>query len=219
MKPILIAPSILSADFAFLQKDIEMVNQSEADWFHVDIMDGIFVPNISFGFPVMKALAKHARKPLDVHLMIQHPENYLKQFRDAGATRLTIHIELGDIVINHLQEIKSLGMKAGLAVNPGTPVAALNKFSGAFDQVILMSVEPGFGGQSFIPNTFEKLRDLKSIRKESNQLFVIEIDGGVTLANAPDLIEAGADILVAGNTVFAAANPVAVISKLKAGKK
>lgn len=214
MKPI-IAPSILSADFANLQRDIEMINNSEADWFHVDIMDGVFVPNISFGFPVMKAIQKHAKKPMDVHLMIVDPDRYLSAFKDAGANVLTVHLEACTHLHRTIQGIKSLGMKAGVALNPHTSAAALEDIIADLDLVCVMSVNPGFGGQKYIERTYAKVAKLKQMISESGSNALIEIDGGVDLKNAPKLVQAGANVLVAGNTVFGSADPVKTISELK----
>lgn len=213
--PSIIAPSILSADFANLQRDIEMINKSEADWFHVDVMDGMFVPNISFGFPVIKAIAKHAKKPLDVHLMIVDPDRYLQAFKEAGANVLSVHIEACNHLHRTLHAIKGLGMQAGVAINPHTSVKLLENIIEETDVVCMMSVNPGFGGQKFIENTYAKVSELKEmiIAKKSNAK--IEIDGGVDLNNVAKLLKAGADILVAGNTVFASANPSETIAKLK----
>ena len=211
----LIAPSLLSADFAELRRDVEMVNNSEADWLHVDIMDGVFVPNISFGFPVLKAVKKYARKPLDVHLMIAHPENYIEQFRDAGADHLTIHIELNLDFQKTVQKIKSLGMKAGIAVSPSTPITSLESIISEIDVVCLMSVNPGFGGQKFIPETFSKITELAKLISAKKSKALIEIDGGVTLENAAALIRSGANVLVAGNTVFGSAQPAETIAALR----
>jgi ribulose-phosphate 3-epimerase len=210
-----IAPSILSADFANLQRDVEMINRSQADWFHVDVMDGVFVPNISFGIPVIKAVHKHAKKPLDVHLMIVDPDRYIKDFKACGAELLTVHYEVCTHLHRTLQAIRSEGMKAGVAINPHTPVSVLTDILGDVDLVLLMSVNPGFGGQSFIENTFAKLGQLKAMRDERHLSFLIEIDGGVNDTNAAKLIHAGADVLVAGNYVFAASNPEDVIAGLK----
>jgi ribulose-phosphate 3-epimerase len=206
---------MLSADFGNLQRDTEMVNHSQADWFHVDIMDGVFVPNISFGFPVVKSLYKHAQKPLDVHLMIVQPERYIKAFKDAGAAVLTIHLEASTHLHRSLDQIRQEGMKAGVALNPHSPVHLLEDIITSCDLVCLMSVNPGFGGQSFIEHTYRKIAQLRSLIQASNSHCLIEIDGGVTLENAPLLLEAGADVLVAGNTVFGAANPGAMIAQLK----
>lgn len=211
----LIAPSVLSADFGNLQRDSEMLNRSEADWFHVDIMDGVFVPNISFGFPVVQVLNKHAQKPLDVHLMIVDPDRYISRFAEAGAHVLTVHIEACTHLHRTLQEIKNHKMKAGIALNPHTPASALSDIIADADLVCVMSVNPGFGGQKFIENTYRKVSELKELILQRNSNAKIEIDGGVTLDNAAALVKAGADILVAGNTVFAAPDPVAMISELK----
>lgn len=211
----LIAPSVLSADFGNLQRDSEMLNRSEADWFHVDIMDGVFVPNISFGFPVVQVLNKHAQKPLDVHLMIVDPDRYISRFAEAGAHVLTVHIEACTHLHRTLQEIKNHKMKAGIALNPHTPASALSDIIADADLVCVMSVNPGFGGQKFIENTYRKVSELKELILQRNSNAKIEIDGGVTLDNAAALVKAGADILVAGNTVFAAPDPVAMISQLK----
>ncbi len=211
----LIAPSVLSADFANLQNDIEMINRSEADWFHIDIMDGVFVPNISFGFPVMKAIQKHASKPLDVHLMIIDPDRYLLEFKQAGAENITVHIEACTHLHRTLHAIKDLGCRAGVAVNPHTPVTLLEDIIEDIDLVCLMSVNPGFGGQKFIENTYKKIRSLRSMASGRNDGLLIEIDGGVSNQNALKLIQAGADVLVAGNAVFSAADPISEISGLK----
>lgn len=215
-KDFLLAPSVLSADFANLQRDIEMINGSQADWFHIDIMDGVFVPNISFGFPVLKAISKHAQKPLDVHLMIVDPDRYLQAFKDAGAEVITVHIEACTHLHRTLQAIRDLGCKAGVALNPHTPVNQLVDIVECADLVCLMSVNPGFGGQKFIPSTYRKIQELRSLAIERNPALMIEIDGGVTLQNTPLLLEAGADVLVAGNTVFGASDPIQTISDLKA---
>jgi len=211
-----IAPSVLSADFANLQNDIEMINRSKADWFHVDVMDGVFVPNISFGMPVVKAIHKHAKKPLDVHLMIVDPDRYIQDFKACGAEILTVHFEACTHLHRTLQAIRNAGMRAGVAINPHTPVTALTDILSDVDLVLLMSVNPGFGGQSFIENTFNKLTQLKKLREEKGLSFLIEIDGGVNGTNADKLIHAGADVLVAGNFVFSSANPEATIEALKA---
>lgn len=210
-----IAPSILSADFGNLQRDIEMINSSEADWFHVDIMDGVFVPNISFGFPVLKSLKQHATKPLDVHLMIVDPDRYITQFAEAGAHVLSVHIEACTHLHRSIQSIKAAGMKAGVALNPHTSTALLEDLAGDIDLVCLMSVNPGFGGQSFIENTYRKIEQLKNMQAKHNVSFEIEIDGGVTLSNYKKLIDTGASVLVAGNTVFSTSHPIDTISKLK----
>ncbi len=210
-----IAPSILSADFANLQRDIEMINRSQADWFHVDVMDGVFVPNISFGMPVVKAVHKHATKPLDVHLMIVDPDRYIKEFKACGAEVLTVHYEACTHLHRTLQAIRAEGMKAGVAINPHTPVSVLTDILNDADLVLLMSVNPGFGGQSFIENTFSKLSQLKAMREERGLSFLIEVDGGVNDTNAAKLIHAGADVLVAGNYVFAASSPEEAIAGMK----
>lgn len=212
----LIAPSILSADFANLQRDCEMLNQSAADWFHVDIMDGVFVPNISFGFPVTKAIKKHAQKPLDVHLMIVDPDRYVKAFAEAGANNLSVHIEACTHLHRTLQYIKAEGMKAGVAVNPHTAISQLEDIIVDADLVCLMSVNPGFGGQKFIANTYRKIEQLKSMIIRTGSKALIEIDGGVDGGNAAKLVSLGADVLVAGNYVFSNPEPIKVIESLKA---
>ncbi|WP_256009745.1 ribulose-phosphate 3-epimerase [Desertivirga xinjiangensis] len=212
----LVAPSVLAADFGNLQRDIEMVNTSEADWFHVDIMDGVFVPNISFGFPVLEALSKHAKKPLDVHLMIVDPDRYLSQFKKAGAATITVHYEACTHLHRTVQAIKDLGCIAGVALNPHTPVSVLDDIIEDIDMVLIMSVNPGFGGQKFIQNTYRKIRTLKAMASGRNENLLIEIDGGVNSENAPLLLKAGANVLVAGNFVFSAAEPQKIISGLKA---
>jgi ribulose-phosphate 3-epimerase len=215
MKNTLIAPSVLAADFANLQRDIEMINNSEADWFHIDIMDGVFVPNISFGMPVLEAISKHAKKTIDVHLMIVDPDRYIKTFADLGSNILTVHYEACTHLHRTLQAIKAEGMKAGVALNPHTNVSLLEDVIKDIDMVCIMSVNPGFGGQSFIENTYKKVRDLKEIITRNNASTIIEIDGGVTSKNTVQLVEAGADVLVAGNFVFKAENPTETISELK----
>jgi ribulose-phosphate 3-epimerase len=211
----LIAPSILAADFANLQRDVEMMNNSEADWMHVDIMDGIFVPNISFGFPVMKAVKKYATKPLDVHLMIVDPDRYLKAFAEAGAYSITVHYEACPHLHRTVQAIKELGCKAAVAINPHTNVALLKDIIADLDMVLVMSVNPGFGGQKFIENTYTKISEVKALSAEVNPHLLIEVDGGVDLTNAAKLVEAGASVLVAGNSVFSSADQLSAIVSLK----
>lgn len=210
-----IAPSILAADFANLERDTKMINSSEADWFHIDIMDGVFVPNISFGIPVLAAIQKHAKKPLDVHLMIIDPDRYIETFADLGAAILTVHYEACDHLHRTLQKIKSCGMKAGVALNPHTPIASLDSIIQDIDLVCIMSVNPGFGGQSFIENTFEKVKELKKLINQHSSECLIEIDGGVTNTNYSELIACGANVLVAGSYVFKAENPAENIKLLK----
>lgn len=211
----LIAPSVLSADFGNLQRDVEMINNSQADWFHVDIMDGVFVPNMSFGFPVMKAIQKHAKKPLDVHLMIVDPDRYVKQFKEAGAHVLTVHYEACTHLHRTLQNIRAEGMKAGVAINPHTSVSLLENLVHDADLFLVMSVNPGFGGQKFIPNTYLKVRQLRRLLDETGSKAQIEVDGGVDLTNFRQLAEAGANVLVAGNAVFGTKDPVATIAEFK----
>ncbi len=211
----LIAPSILSADFANLQRDVEMINNSQADWFHVDVMDGMFVPNISFGFPVIKAIKKHAKKPLDVHLMIMDPDRYLQNFKDAGADILTVHYEVCPHLHRTIQAIKAMGMKAGVAINPHTPANLLSDIIADIDLVCVMSVNPGFGGQKFIENTYHKIMSLNEMIHAYKSKALIEIDGGVDMNNYKKLIDVGAKVLVAGNTVFSSTNPPKTIADLK----
>lgn len=215
MKNTLIAPSVLAADFANLQRDVEMINNSAADWFHIDIMDGVFVPNISFGMPVLAAINKHAKKTIDVHLMIVDPDRYIETFKNLGADILTVHYEACTHLHRSLQAIKAAGMKAGVAVNPHTNVSLLEDVINDIDLVCIMSVNPGFGGQSFIENTYKKVQQLKEIIVRNNATTLIEIDGGVTDKNATDLVKAGADVLVAGSFVFTAQDPIATIENLK----
>jgi len=212
---VLIAPSVLSADFGNLERDIKMINESKADWFHVDVMDGVFVPNISFGFPVLKAVKKHARKPLDVHLMIVNPDQYLAAFADAGASIISVHYEACTHLHRTIQKMRQLGILAGVAINPHTPVNVLSEVIASIDVVVLMSVNPGFGGQSFIRNTYNKTEELKNLIVQKNSGAKIEIDGGVDLKNAAELVRCGADILVAGNTVFSSTSPSNTIAILK----
>ena len=214
MKKHLIAPSVLAADFSNLQRDIEMINESDADWFHIDIMDGVFVPNISFGMPVLRDIKKHAKKTLDVHLMIVNPDQYIETFASLGADILTVHYEACTHLHRTIQAIKSTGMKAGIALNPHSSVNQLKDIIKDIDIVCLMSVNPGFGGQSFIENTFEKVKELKELIQSTGSDCQIEIDGGVTNKNAKKLVEVGANILVAGSYVFKSDNPTETISKL-----
>ena len=211
----LISPSFLSADFTNLEKEIKLMNNSEADWFHLDIMDGVFVPNITFGMPIISQIKKHAKKPLDVHLMIVQPERYIEDFKKAGADILTVHYEACTHLHRTVQQIKTLGMKPGVSLNPHTPVHVLENIIEEIDMVLLMSVNPGFGGQKFITNTYKKIRQLKDLCIKNRTKVQIEIDGGVDANNAKYLVESGADILVAGSYIFKSENPVETVSKLK----
>lgn len=211
----LISPSMLSGNFANLLPDIEMINNSAADWFHIDIMDGVFVPNISFGFPVMEAIKKHAKKPLDVHLMIVNPDRYIGVFKKAGADILTVHYEACTHLHRTVQAIKSENMEAGVALNPHTPILLLEDIIRDIDLVLIMSVNPGFGGQKFIENTYRKVEAVKNLIVKTGSKAKIEVDGGVNLENTPKLVNAGADVLVAGSFVFGSSNPSATIAALK----
>jgi ribulose-phosphate 3-epimerase len=215
MKSPIIAPSVLAADFANLQHEIEMINQSQADWIHIDIMDGVFVPNISFGIPVTEAIKRYAKKPMDVHLMIVQPERYVEAFQKAGAEIISVHVEVCPHLHRNLQQIKALGCKAGVAINPHTSVSELEEVINDIDVVCMMSVNPGFGGQKFIENTYQKVKRLRELIQSKGANTLIEIDGGVNIQNAKLLLDAGADILVAGNFVFGASNPIEVIKQLK----
>lgn len=215
MQKHLVAPSILAADFGNLARDVKMINESEADWIHVDIMDGVFVPNFSMGIPVVEAIKRHANKPLDVHLMIVHPEQHVSAFRDAGADHISVHIEVCKHLQRNIQQIKSLGCLAGVALNPHTPIASLENIIGDVDLVCVMSVNPGFGGQKFMEQTFRKVEQLKKLITSVNSEAKIEIDGGVNSKNAKALLDAGADVLIAGNFVFSNNDPKGIIRQLK----
>jgi len=211
----LVAPSILAADFANLEREVKMINESEADWIHVDVMDGVFVPNFSLGMPVVEAIKRHAKKPLDVHLMIVNPEYHVEAFQKAGADHISVHVEVCKHLQRNIQQIKALGCKAGVAINPHTPVKDLENIIADVDLVIVMSVNPGFGGQKFIEHTYQKVTQLKSLILQTKSSAKIEIDGGVNLQNSRLLLDAGADVLIAGNFVFSASKPIEVIKQLK----
>ncbi len=215
---VLISPSVLSCDFANIQRDVEMINNSAADWFHIDVMDGVFVPNISFGFPVLSAIKKHATKPMDVHLMIQDPDKYIVEFKQAGADILTVHYEACTHLHRTIQAIKAEGMKAGVAINPHTPVDLLQDVIADLDLVLIMSVNPGFGGQKFIKNAVLKVEQMKNLIHNKGSHALIEVDGGVNLETGMELVKAGADVLVAGSFVFGSKNPAGTIQDLKALK-
>ena len=214
MSKTIVAPSVLSADFGNLQRDIEMLNSSEAEWIHIDVMDGVFVPNISFGIPVMKTVGKHSTKFNDVHLMIVQPEKYVQQFRDGGAHQITVHYEAVTHLDSAIHLIKSTGAKVGVALNPATPVSVLKDVIQLLDLVLIMSVNPGFGGQKFIPYATRKVAEAKTLIHSSGSSAKIEVDGGVSIQNAKELVDAGADVLVAGNAVFGSANPLQTIAEI-----
>lgn len=211
----IVSPSLLSCDFANIQRDVEMINASQADWFHLDVMDGVFVPNISFGFPIIEAVKKHATKPLDVHIMIQNPDNYINTFKELGVDILTVHYEACTHLHRTIQSIKQTGMKAGVALNPHTPVNLIKDIINDLDLVLIMSVNPGFGGQKFIPNTLNKVIELRELAKIKNPSLIIEVDGGVNLETGKELVKAGANALVAGSFVFNSTNPSQTIIELK----
>ncbi|MGY3054069.1 ribulose-phosphate 3-epimerase [Pedobacter sp. UYEF25] len=211
----LIAPSLLSADFGNLQQDLEMINESDADWFHFDVMDGVFVPNISFGFPILKVVKKYAKKPIDVHLMIANADNYIEEFANAGADSITVHYEACAHLHRTVEVIKNAGCRASVALNPHTPVNLLQDIIGELDMVLIMSVNPGFGGQRFIQNTYKKVSDLKALMKGTNERLVIEVDGGIGLENMAPLLSAGVNAFVSGNSIFASQNPTETIAKMK----
>jgi len=211
----LISPSLLSADFAFLKHDIDFINSSAADWFHLDIMDGVFVPNISFGLPLVSTIKKHAKKPLDVHLMIVNPDMYIERFKDAGADWLTVHIEACTHAHRTIQAIKKLGIKSGISLNPHTPINSIENIIADVDMVLIMSVNPGFGGQTFIPQSIQKIKDLKALITKTGSQALIQVDGGVDTINAAEIVNAGADVLVAGNAIFTSTDRYATVQVLK----